>query len=108
VQRYDGVGHGSDLAFAIAVDGAGNVYVTGGSQVDANNLSDIRTLKYNSAGVLQWSARYAGAPYDNDEAHAIALDGSGNVYVTGYINLASLLRILQQLNIPVARVCSNG
>jgi len=83
VQRYDGPGNGYDLASSIAVDGQGNVYVTGGSVVSGTS-SDYATIKYNSDGVEQWVQRYNGPGNDWDGAKAIAVDNSGNVYVTGY------------------------
>ena len=77
--RYDE--GGSNYAYAIAVDGSGNVYVTG--QVGPG-YPDYGTIKYNSAGQQQWVALYNGPPGNGpDVATAIALDGSGNVYVTG-------------------------
>jgi uncharacterized delta-60 repeat protein len=82
-RRYNGPGNSDDFANAIAVDGQGNVYVTGlsyGSNTDA----DYATIKYNSAGVQQWLRRYNGPGNDYDYAYAIAVDSSGNVYVTGY------------------------
>jgi hypothetical protein len=79
--RYDQGGY--NAAAAIALDSSENVYVTG--QVnDANGYPDYGTIKYNSAGQQQWLARYNGPPGQGaDVATAIALDGSGNVYVTG-------------------------
>ena len=83
VARYDGPISGSDYAQAIAVDGFGNVYVTGASAQTTNFDSDYATVKYDSMGLQQWVARYNGPANLDDQAHAIALDSSGNVYVTG-------------------------
>jgi len=83
VARYNGPGNSTDAANSIAVDGSGNVYVTGYSS-GSGTYYDYCTIKYNSAGVQQWVARYNGPGNDDDEAFSIALDGSGNVYVTGY------------------------
>ncbi|MBI2303338.1 MAG: SBBP repeat-containing protein [Chloroflexi bacterium] len=82
--RYNGPGNASDYAYALAVDGAGNVYVTGISYGSGTG-EDYATIKYDSSGNQLWVARYdsgsiGAAP---DEARAIAVDGSGNVYVTG-------------------------
>ena len=83
---YDG-GHG------IAVDGSGNVYITGLSnntwQGDRNTAplhpyssgGDIFVLKLNSAGAYQWHTFYGSATVDRGEG--IAVDGGGNVYITG-------------------------
>lgn len=83
VQRYNGPGNDDDRARAIAVDPSGNVYVTGYSYGSSSTSGDYATIKYDSAGVQQWVQRYNGPGNDDDEAYAIAVDGSGNVYVTG-------------------------
>jgi len=85
VARYDGPAHSSDIAYSIALDNAGNVYVAGSDQAIIYN-TDFCTITYNSSGIQQWEARYASATKDNDEAYAIAIDAGSNVYVTGYIN----------------------
>ena len=72
----------SDLAVAIAVDGSGNVYVTGRS-TGLGTFPDYATVKYDSAGQEQWVARYNGPGNGGDFANGIAVDASGNVYVTG-------------------------
>jgi uncharacterized delta-60 repeat protein len=82
VSRYNGPGNNIDEAFAVVTDAAGNIYVTGSSTGSGTNL-DYATVKYNSAGAEQWAARYNGPANFIDIANAIAVDGSGNVYVTG-------------------------
>jgi hypothetical protein len=87
--RYNGTSGVTDWAFALAVDGSGNVYVTGKSYGGSNiggyytyNYS-YATVKYDTAGKQLWAARYDGPAGDDDVAQAIAVDASGNVYVTG-------------------------
>src|SRR5688572_13821817 len=66
VERYDGPGNSGDGATSLAVDDSGNVYVIGGS--NANITRDYATLKYNSAGVQQWEARYNGPGNGSNDA----------------------------------------
>jgi len=80
--RYNGPGNYHDTPKGIALDAFGNVYVTGHSYGDGTN-HDYATIKYNSDGVEQWVARYNDPGNGNDVVHAMALDASGNVYVTG-------------------------
>lgn len=83
VARYDGPLQSDDQANALAVDRAGDVYVTGAS-ISRNGIYDYATVKYNGAtGQQLWVARYDGPAHLNDNAFALALDGEGNVYVTG-------------------------
>jgi len=72
-----------DVANAIIVDASGGVYVTGYSD-GGSTCYDYATIKYDSDGNEQWEARYNGLRDKYDYAHAIALDSSGSVYVTGY------------------------
>ena len=83
VRRYHGPGNGTDYAYALAVDGSGNVYVTGSSN-GSGTFRDYATIKYNSAGDTLWARRYNGTGNDWDLANALAVDDSGNLYVTGY------------------------
>jgi len=82
VARYNGPANGSDTPKGVAVDSSGNVYVTGGS-AGSGGYFDYATVKYDSAGQEQWVARYNGPGNGHDDAEAIAVDSSGNVYVTG-------------------------
>ena len=81
-QFYNGIGNGNDVARAIAIDATG-VYVTGESEFAPGNY-DYVTIKYDFTGVQLWTTPYDGGLGGNDRGRAIALDGSGNVYVTGF------------------------
>jgi uncharacterized delta-60 repeat protein len=85
VARYNGTINGFEYPEMIAVDALGNVYVTGNSSLQTGDY-DLATVKYNSAGVEQWVATYNGPANGWDRAHAMAVDASGNVYVTGDSN----------------------
>jgi uncharacterized protein YijF (DUF1287 family) len=83
------LGSGSDdWGDGITVDGSGNVYVVGsssatwGAPVNAYaGGGDAFAAKLNSNGVRQWNT-FLGSGSD-DSGGGIAVDGSGNVYVTG-------------------------
>lgn len=85
-------GNGYHFSSSIAVDGSGNVYITGrssttwGSPVQAfTNGSDAFAAKLDPSGVLLWNTFLGGAGTD-DEAPSVTVDGSGHVYVAGYSN----------------------
>lgn len=80
---FSGPGNQDDKAYSIGVDNTGNVYVTGTS-MNNTGAYDYVTLKYNSSGVQQWLARYNGTGNSYDYGHALAVDDTGNVYVTGW------------------------
>ena len=77
---YDG--GGNDIPVAIAVDGTGNVIVTGATQPASGNF-DIVTIKYSSSGQELWKHIYAGTANKPDEPVALLTDASGNVYMAG-------------------------
>ena len=84
-------GSGFDVGNALAVDGSGNVYVAGysdgtwGSPVNAfGGYFDVFVAKLNSNGNLIWNTFLGGSGVE--EGGALAVDGSGNVYVAGYTN----------------------
>ena len=82
--RYNGPDNGYDQAAALAVDPAGNVYVTGLS-FNRDTTDDYTTLKYaGTNGQQLWEARYNGPGSSYDEAAALSLDGAGNVCITGF------------------------
>ncbi len=81
--RYNSAANLYDSPNAIAVDGIGNVYVTGESIGDGTSY-DYATVKYDANGNEKWVSRYNSPASDIDCALDLALDQSGNSYVTGY------------------------
>ncbi len=85
VARYDAPGLGGfDRARAIWVDSAGNVYVTGESQLPGGPDHDYATIMYDTNGVEQWVARFNGTASNDDYPRGLFVDPAGNVYVTGF------------------------
>lgn len=75
-----------DFALAVTVDQNGNTYVVGmtdgafeGFEYAENG--DAFLTKWNADRTLAWTAQWGTA--GNDEAHAVAVDNEGNVFVTG-------------------------
>jgi hypothetical protein len=93
-------GPSTDHGYSIAVDGSGNVYTTGSFQntvdfdpgpgtsfITTTGQKDIFISKLDAAGNFLW-AKNMGGTYIQ-EAYSIAVDGSGNVYTTGYFGLTA-------------------
>jgi hypothetical protein len=82
VKHYNGPGNNYDIAAAIKVDNAGNVFVTGASVGSLFAMVDFVTIKYNTAGIQQWVSRYNGAN-GFDIPAGLVLDNAGNPIVSG-------------------------
>ncbi|MCI0746430.1 MAG: SBBP repeat-containing protein [Verrucomicrobia subdivision 3 bacterium] len=81
--RYDGP-YGDDRAYAVAVGSSGNVFVTGFTAVSGvAGSSDYATIAYSGTGVALWTNLFNGPANKSDLPSAIAVDSSGNVFVTG-------------------------
>ncbi|KAK6023828.1 hypothetical protein OSTOST_10372 [Ostertagia ostertagi] len=92
-------GAGSDNISALAVDAAGNVYIggstpststtgiatTGALQTAPSGTGDAFVAKFNTNGVRQWGS-YIGGPGTTDVVFGIAVDATGNVYLSGHTN----------------------
>ncbi|MEZ4688823.1 MAG: hypothetical protein R3A12_01035 [Ignavibacteria bacterium] len=83
VQNKNGPDNIDDMPSALVTDNAGNVYVTGYISNGFNNFYDYSTTKYNSNGDELWSQYYNGTFDGWDQGVAIAVDNTGNSYVTG-------------------------
>ncbi|MBK7384909.1 MAG: SBBP repeat-containing protein, partial [Flavobacteriales bacterium] len=85
-------GDTEDLGLSCAVDGSGNVYLSGstgssgsiamgGHQNSLVGSTDAYLAKFNSSGVRLWATYYGGDGVEH--GHSCKTDGSGNVYLAG-------------------------
>ena len=92
-------GDDEDVATSVAVDGSGNVFVVGNTDSPSgfplanpgggayydnthNGSRDGFIAKFLGSNLsLVWSTYFGGD--DDDEAHSVVVDGSGNVFVVG-------------------------
>lgn len=91
-------GDGSEHGSAVGVDGQGNCYVggnypTAGVTFDGvplyvtNATGGIFVVKYNSSGQVQWVRN--GASLFTIDCFGMAVDGSGNCFITGRTEAAA-------------------
>jgi len=80
--RHTEQGYGNDQPTCIALDSLGSLYVSG--HVWNGTDDDYCTIKYNTLGSEIWVAKYNGPGNSVDQSTALAVDGKGNVYVTGF------------------------
>ena len=115
IQKFDALGNllwvktvggtGTDAGKDVAVDVLGNVYITGTfydtvdfnpSNSTVNKISsgyeDAFVLKLNSVGDFQWVKTAGGT--GPDVSHALSLDNSANVYVTGVYDSSASFDLL--------------
>lgn len=87
-------GSGGDIGYGIVVDSAGDAYVTGttaslnfpttnGGQATLGGGKDIFVSKLNPAGTALLYSVFLGGG-DLDRATGIAIDSTGDAYLTGY------------------------
>lgn len=82
-KTYDGQGDSDDKAYAITIDNAEGIYVTGYT-TGINNFTRYTTIKYASSdGAQRWAANYDRRGNGDNKAYAITINRLGYVYVTG-------------------------
>ncbi len=82
VSRYIGRGLNDDTVPSdLGLDDLGNTYVTG--WVGAGGSTKYATVKYNAQGIEQWVSYFGESGNTSDPRGGLALDKSGNLYVTG-------------------------
>jgi hypothetical protein len=88
-------GTSSDLAYGVAADSSGNVYITGyfyntvlfggSTSLTSKGYYDIFLAAFDTNGKYRWAKGFGGTGTSSyDYGYGIATDGSGNVYITGY------------------------
>ncbi len=108
IAKYDGNGNviwakgvggpASDFSNSIKTDAVGNSYITGyfessslGFETDtiiSNGLADVFFAKYDSNGNVLWARNVGGTGIDR--GNSITIDGSENIYFTGYFQSPSI------------------
>lgn len=78
--RYDGPAGQDDLVCALALDGLGDVYVTGYS-MNTNAVYDVATIKYSGSGTALWTNRFNESVSNGAAPNSIVADATGNAYV---------------------------
>src|SRR5690349_63412 len=95
-------GSQNDNANKLVVDKTGNIYIAGSFQgtnadfdpgpgvypLNSAGSKDCFVAKYDASGKLLWAFRIGGS--NTDEINDIALDGIGNLYITGYFRGSSV------------------
>ncbi|MBI2268827.1 MAG: SBBP repeat-containing protein [Bacteroidetes bacterium] len=82
-----------DYGYGVTTDGAGNIYMTGGTNSTSGiaaggfqnvfgGIQDAYLVKFNGAGNRLWATYYGGT--SSDQGRSVATDASGNVYMAGF------------------------
>lgn len=111
---------GDDAGTAMVSDGSNNIYIAGyfkdsirfgNLKVTGYGYEDIFVVKLNPSGSPLWLKRFGGN--FSDEAHAMAIDHVGNLYITGFAS--SDTAYFDTVKVPctskqiiVAKLNSNG
>jgi uncharacterized delta-60 repeat protein len=84
-KNYNGPKNYYEYARDIEVDAGGNVWVSGYGRW-TNNYYDYILVKWDTNGNQQWAKNFNGALnyYDYTYERDLAVDSSGNAYLTGY------------------------
>jgi len=75
----------SDNSSSVAVDGAGNIFISGSTEGNLGGINaghdDAFLSKYDTNGNLLWTEQLGTSGYDH--SNSVVVDGSGNVFISG-------------------------
>ena len=74
---------GDDRAADLVLDPLGAFVTVTGRSENASGDDDVRTIKYTTAGLFQWTRAYNSPYQENDRGLALTSDASGNIYIAG-------------------------
>jgi hypothetical protein len=83
-----GTANSYDYSSAVAVDGAGNAYVTG-SVRNTDTNDDIWLGRTSDGLTWSWDITKSGTANSSDYAIKWKVDNSGNVYIVGYVYMTA-------------------
>ncbi|HZT43024.1 MAG TPA: SBBP repeat-containing protein [Chthonomonadaceae bacterium] len=99
-KTYSAPGYGDVVPTGMALDGSGNVYVTGhqydGDLLNNGTQMDIVTLEYDPNGNELWHDVY-DLDHRDDVPHALTVDKAGNVAITGHSSAGTDMHYLTLL-----------
>ncbi len=102
VREYNGPGNDPDRIAAIAVDPNGDVIVAGTSTVPGTR-EDFAIIKFSPSGDTLWVRRVDNPVTHGETCVALAIDGNGNIIVTG-----TTYSVATQLDLMTAKLSNDG
>lgn len=95
-KKFPVSGSAEEVAYGVALDSSGNVYVVGcgTNLVSASSGVDWWLKKFSSSGIedtLNWDKKFSSSGNQEDRAFSVAVSAAGYVYVAGFgTNLLSV------------------
>ena len=83
IQSYDGDPRGFEYATAVALAPDGSVVAAGSSGASGSGDTDFLVLRFDPAGLLQWSRRFDLAGGNDRADDAVVDPADGSIYVVG-------------------------
>lgn len=79
-------GNFSEKMYGVAIDGSGNLYSSGQTSTFGGGVYALLLVKLDKDGVVQWGRSFGstGVEYSEESAETVAVDSSGNSYLSGH------------------------